>query len=81
VKRSTYAAKQGRSSSTGGRTRVAPTSPFSTEYRVNPSHRLAEYHAIGEALARAAARPRDRFDPRGFDWNGPKPQRSRPARW
>jgi len=70
--KSGYADKQGRSSATGGRTRVKATSPFSPEYRVNPSHRLAEYHALGELLCR----PVQRVDYR----DGPR-RRQRPARW
>jgi hypothetical protein len=71
--KSSYADKQGRPrEGNGGRSRYAPTSPLSHDYRVNPSHRLAEYHARGEALCKAAERPDYRDGPR---------RRVRPARW
>lgn len=58
MKKSEYAAKQGRAPSekgkpASGRTRVAKTSPFSLEYKINPWHRLALFHERGEYLDRA----------------------------
>jgi hypothetical protein len=64
-KKSEYAAKQGRARKSSGddhdgpRTRYAKTSPASSEYVINPGHRLAEYFARGERLEREA---RQRFD-------------------
>jgi len=66
-KRSKYAAKQGRArrdSSVGGRTRYAPTSPFSDAYRANPNHRLALYWQRGEDEYRELAKRRKLFEQR-----------------
>lgn len=52
MKRSSYATKQGRANGKSGRTRYADTSPFSPANVIQPTHRLAQYHARGELADR-----------------------------
>lgn len=61
MKKSEYAAKQGRSPSekgkpASGRTRVAKTSPFHPDHKPNPHHRLALYWQRGDAEYRTLER-------------------------
>ena len=66
-KKSAYAAKQGRARKSSGdshdgpRTRYAATSPASSEYVINPGHRLALYFARGEWLERLQRQRRESF--------------------
>lgn len=80
-KKSEYAAKQGRARKSAGddhdgpRTRYAKTSPVSSEYVVNPGHRLAAYFARGERLEREARQRRAAFE--GYDPQGARGYSSR----